>query len=402
MMRLLFVDDDPVVLEQIRGELGHARLQYDAVFVEDGASALAAVEGGEFDAIVTDLRMPKMDGAELLSQVRNRHPKVVRICMSGAVDDADFMRAMPVAQQFLSKPIVGEALREVVNRACSLNSILHHQGIRALVGRLTSLPATAQTFHELSEAMTQPNAHTADISRIVSKDTALCLKTLQIVNSSFFRRSAPITSIHAAVTFVGMEMIRSLALSACMFNALDASPAASKLLRDLQSRSMRKAHFARTLLKESRHADEAFTAALLLDVGQAVLAMCSPQMFSEVIQIARESNRPWHEVEKEAFGVAHPEVGAYLLGLWGLPLELIEAVAYHHTPSRVKHAQTAMLAAVHVADAVIDATADQPEKLLNKLDAAFIARTGVHRCLTEWDIDPDEDVHTAQQKADAP
>jgi HD-like signal output (HDOD) protein len=114
------------------------------------------------------------------------------------------------------------------------------------------------------------------------------------------------------------------------------------------------------------------------------------------MKIARETTRPWHEVEREAFGVAHPEVGAYLLGLWGLPLELIEAVAYHHTPSRVQHAQTAMLTAVHVADAVVDATADQPEKLLDKLDAAFVARTGVNRCLMEWNIDPEEDAHTAQ------
>jgi HD-like signal output (HDOD) protein len=399
MMRLLFVDDDPHALDQIRHEISHARLHYDVVFVDSGSSALAALGGGEFDALICDLKMPGMDGPSLLAQVRNQFPNVVRVCMSGAVDDADFMRAMPVTHQFLSKPIVGDALREVVERACSLNSILHHQGIRELVGRLNALPATAQTFQDLSDAMTQPNTHTADISRIVSKDTALCVKTLQIVNSSFFRRRQPITSIQAAVTFVGMEMIKSLALSACVFNALDASPAALPLLRDLQTRSMRKAHFARTLLKDSRHADEAFTAALLLDIGQAVLALCSPQMFSEVMQIARESNRPWHEVEKEAFGVAHPEVGAYLLGLWGLPLDLIEAVAYHHTPSRVKHAQTAMLAAVHVADAVIDATADQPEKLLNKLDAAFIARTAVNRCLTEWDIDPDDDVRTAQQRA---
>lgn len=398
MMRLLFVDDDPLALEQIRREIGHARLHYDVVFVDSAKGALGALEGGEFDAIVSDLRMPDMDGPTLLAQVRNQFPNVVRLCMSGSMEDSDFMRAMPVTHQFLSKPIVGDSLREVIDRACSLNSILHHQGIRALVGRLNALPATAQTFQALSEAMTQPNTHTADISRIVSKDTALCVKTLQIVNSSFFRRRQAITSIQAAVTFVGMEMIKSLALSACVFNALDASPAALKLMRDLQSRSLRKAHFARSLLKDSRHADEAFTAALLLDIGQAVLALCSPETFAEVIQIARETNRAWHEVEKEAFGVSHPEVGAYLLGLWGLPLELIEAVAYHHTPSVVKHSQTAMLAAVHVADAVIDATADTPEKLLNKLDAAFVARTGVNRCLTEWDIDPDEDVRTAQQK----
>lgn len=398
MMRLLFVDDDPQALEQLRRELVHARLLYDAVYVDSGEAALRALAGGEFDAIISDLGMPGMDGPALLASVRDKYPRVVRVCMSGAIDDGDFMRAMPVTHQFLSKPCVGEALRDIVERACSLRSILHHQGIRELVGRLNSLPATAQTFEELSAAMTQPNTHTADISRIVSKDQALCVKTLQMVNSAFFRRSSPITSIQAAVTFVGMEMIKSLALSACVFNALDASPAASKLLKDLQIRSMRKAHFARTLLKDSRHADEAFTAALLLDIGQAVLALCSPEMFTEVIQIARESKRPWHEVEREAFGVAHPEVGAYLLGLWGLPLELIEAVAYHHTPSRVQHAQTAMLAAVHVADAVVDATADQPEKLLDKLDAAFVARTGVNRCLTEWNIDPQEDAHAAQQK----
>ena len=398
MMRLLFVDDDALAREQIRRELSHARLHYDVVLVDSGAAALAALDGGEFDAVISDLRMPAMDGPELLTRVRERFPAVVRVCMSGAMDDTDFLRVMPVTHQFLSKPIVGDALRDVIDRACSLNSILQHQGIRALIGRLSALPATARTFQELSEAMTEPNTHTADIARIVAKDTALCVKVLQIVNSSYFGRRTPITSIQAAVAFVGMEMIKSLALSACVFNALDASPAASRLLKDVQARSLRKAHFARNLMKDSRHADEAFTAALLLDVGQAVLALCSPQTFSEVIQIARESMRPWHEVEKEAFGVAHPEVGACLLGLWGLPLELIEAVAYHHAPSTVKHSQTAMLAAVHVADAVIDATADQPEKLLNRLDAAFVARTGVNRCLNEWDIDPDEDAHAAQQK----
>jgi HD-like signal output (HDOD) protein len=398
MMRLLFVDDDPQALDQMRRELIHARLHYDAVFVDSGESALAALSGGEFDAIISDLRMPDMDGPALLSEVRERYPSVVRVCMSGGIDDADFMRAMPVTHQFLSKPCVGEVLRDVVERACSLRSILQHEGIRALVGGLNSLPATAHTFEELSQAMTQPNTHTADISRIVSKDQALCVKTLQLVNSAFFRRGSPITSISTAVTFVGMEMIKSLALSASVFNALDASPGCSRLLKDLQTRSMRKAHFARALLKDSRHAEEAFTAALLLDVGQAVLALCSPEMFCEVIRIARESKRPWHEVEREAFGVAHPEVGAYLLGLWGLPLELIEAVAYHHTPSRVQHAQTAMLAAVHVADAVVDATADQPEKLLDKLDAAFIARTAVNRCLSEWDIDPELNAHAAQQR----
>jgi HD-like signal output (HDOD) protein len=117
-----------------------------------------------------------------------------------------------------------------------------------------------------------------------------------------------------------------------------------------------------------------------------VLALSAPEKFEQMIELARATGRAWHEVEAEVFGAAHPEVGAYLLGLWGVPLDLIEAVAYHHTPSKVQHAHTSVLAAVHVADAVVDATADRPARLQDRLDAGFIARTGVSRCLSAWNI----------------
>jgi len=124
---------------------------------------------------------------------------------------------------------------------------------------------------------------------------------------------------------------------------------------------------------------------------QAVMALGAPEKFERMIELARSTGSAWHEVEPEVFGAAHPEVGAYLLGLWGLPLDLIEAVAYHHAPSRVQHANTSVLAAVHVADAVVDATADRPAKLLDRLDASFVARTGVSRCLSAWNIHIDAD-----------
>jgi HD-like signal output (HDOD) protein len=329
--------------------------------------------------------------------VREQYPHVVRLCLSGTVDEDALVRAMPMTHQFLGKPCSADALCEVVERVCSLRAILQNDAIRQLIGKLNSLPTTPQTFEALSSAMSQPNAHTDDIAKIVSKDTSLCIKILQIVNSAFFRRGAPIASIHAAITFVGMEMIKSLALSACVFNALDASPIASKLVQDLQARSIRKAHFARMLLHESRQADEAFTAALLLDIGEAVLALADPQKFERMVATARNSHRPWQEVEPEFYGVAHPEVGAYLLGLWGLPLDLIEAVAFHHAPSQVQHGQTRVLAAVHVADAVIDATSDHSARLLDNLDADFVERTEIVRCLKAWNIDTDTDVQSAQR-----
>ncbi len=397
MKRILFVEDDAALRAQLRATPTLERARWQLVFARSGEAARSELAGADFDAIVCDLDLASVDGPALLETVQQSHPNTVRLCLAGSAEGEAFLRAVPVTHQFLSKPCHPDTLCEVLERTCALREILGRPQIRALVAKLRQLPATPQTFTALAEAMARPNAHVDTITGIVSRDTSLSLKTLQIVNSAFFRRSATINSIGAAVAYVGLEMIKSLALSACMFNALDASPQASGLLQDLQARSLRRAQFARMLLEGSRHADEGFTAALLLDVGQVVLALGSPQQFERMCTAARERGAPWHAVEPEFFGAAHPEVGAYLLALWGLPLELIEAVAYHHAPSRVEHGQTEVLLAAHVADAVIAATGDCPARLLDRLDPAFVARPEIARRLKDWMLDPDGAVPAAQQ-----
>jgi len=396
MRRILLVDAAPAPLAQLQQALQALRPQWETASANSVTAAMVTLSQRRFDAVVSDIGSAGLDGAQLLTQVRDGHPNVARLCLSDNTDDDAFLHTAPVTHQFLSKPCNVEHLCEMLERICSLRDILRSGAIHELIGNLKALPATPQTFEALSEAIARPNAHAADITQIVSADTALSVKVLQLANSAYYRRGAPVTSIQAAISYAGLEMIKSLALSACVFSALEASPAAIKRLQDLQGRSLRKAHFARMLLRESRHADEAFTAALLLDIGQAVLALSAPEKFEHMVELARSSGRAWHEVEPEVFGAAHPEVGAYLLGLWGLPLDLIEAVAYHHAPSRVQHAHTSVLAAVHVADAVVDATADRPAKLLDRLDASFVARTGVSRCLAAWNIHLDADELQAQ------
>jgi HD-like signal output (HDOD) protein len=385
--RRVLLIDQPAATNGRTAREWSQRMPWDVVCVPSAEAALEQLAGARFDALVSDLDSPGIDGAELLARVRERYPDVCRLCLTDRLDEAAFVRAVPVTHQFLSKPCRPETLYEVVERICSLRSILENEAARGFVSKLKSLPATPQTFTVLAEAIDRPNAHTAAITDIVTQDTSLSVKLLQIVNSAFFRRGAAITSLPAAVNYVGLEMIRSLALCACVFNALDAVPRANSLLRDLQARSLRKARFVHELLRDSRHADTAFTAALLADVGQAVLAIGSFEQFERMQSVARERAAPWHLVEPEFFGVAHPEVGAYLLGLWGLPLELIEAVAYHHTPSRIEHQELEILTAVHVADAMVYAGADQPLLRREELDAAFIARPRVARYLRAWNID---------------
>jgi HD-like signal output (HDOD) protein/CheY-like chemotaxis protein len=396
-MRILFADSDTGVFERLGSELSRERPGWQLKFVQSGQEALAELDSAPFDALLTAMNTAVIDGPELLARTRERHPQVVRLCLPGDLQDEAFLRAMPVAHQFLSTPCRADTVLEVIERACTLRSILHDTATRELIGKLKALPAAPQTFQALSAAIARPNAHVSDITGIVSKDTALAIKTLQIVNSAFFRRSAPIMSIQAAVTYAGLEMLKSLALCACVFDALDEAPAAGKLLVDLQARSLRKAHLARLLLGESRFAAEAFTAALMLDIGQAVLALGDPEKFERMVASARSQQLAWHQIEAEFFGAAHPAVGACLLGLWGLPLELVEAVAYHHSPSHAQHAQIHVLAAVHVADAMVESGVDESRKLLLQLDAKFIARPEVQRCLRDWHIDESTDVRSAER-----
>lgn len=395
--RVLFVDEDTTTVATLRQAFAPDRSAWDTVFVQSCEEALAQLEASRFDAIVSDLALARMDGSQLLAQVRERHPDVVRLCLSERVDDEAFLRAVPVTHQFLRKPCHPDTVREIIERACSLGELLQNRAVRQLISRLDGLPATPQTYQQLSAAMASPTAHTADISEIVSNDHALSLKTLQIVNSALFRRTGAITSISAAINFVGLEMLRSLALSACVFSAVEASPATAALLADLQARSVRKARCARALLADGHGADEAFTAALLVDVGQAVLALADPGRFATMVQLARRREQPWHLVEAECLGATHPQVGACLLGLWGLPLELVEAVANHHVPSAVEHANTRVLAAVHVADALVDAASGAPQPLSAHVDAQFIARPEVRRCLREWHVDVDADTRSLQR-----
>jgi HD-like signal output (HDOD) protein len=399
MKRILFVATGTALLERLRPALASQRARWQMEHVPSGEAAIAGLEGAEFDAMIGDLSMLGGEAPALLTRAQQLLPNMVRVCLADTLEGDAFLRAVPLTHQFLSKPCNAETLFEIVERTCAVREILGRPVIRTLVGKLQQLPSTPQTFKALSEAIAEPNAHSDRIAEIVGQDQALSVKTLQIVNSALFRRSAPISSIHAAVAFVGLEMIKSLALSACMFNALESSPAASRLLRDLQLRSMRRAQFARMLLEGSRYAQEAFTAALLLDIGQAVLALGSPEQFQQMIALAQSRGQHWYQVEPEIFGAAHPEVGAYLLGLWGLPIELIEAVAYHHQPSRVAHRQTDVLLAVHVADAVTQINPENPGNVMDRLDPEFAERPEVALCLKSWMLDPEPVPGLAQDPA---
>lgn len=377
MTRIIFVDDEQSVLDSLRDLLRKQRKQWDMVFARGGAAALEEFAKAPFDVAVSDMRMPGMDGASLLLEIKNRWPGTARIILSGHAEREAVVDSLPVAHQFLSKPCDAETLRETIERACGLQVLLQEPEVRGAIGKLDKLPSVPRTYWELSRAAALPGVSLNDLARIVEKDVAMAVKVLQVVNSSYFGLARRLSTIQQAVSHLGVELIKALALTTQVFEA--AGKIRGLSVEEFQEHSLVTAKLAKRFARSPQSANEAYTAALVHDAGKIVLAMSMGRRFAEVGQDATSSGRPTHVVEREHFGVTHAEVGAYLMALWGLPLNIVEAVAHHHNPSALLGRPTDVLLAVHVADALMEAQGTD-----ELLDLAFVEAAGATAELPGW------------------
>ena len=355
MNRILFVDDDPNVLGGLANLLRAERRRWEVVCVPSADAALERLGREAFDVVVSDMRMPHMDGAALLARVKQLYPATARLVMSGHADPSAVLRALPVAQQYLAKPCDPLHLRQVIERTCALNSLLSGEAVRRAAGTLDKLPSVPTTYLALTQAMARSNLSMAEVVKILEQDPAMCAKVLQLVNSAYFGLSHRLTSLRQAVTYLGLELLASLVLSAHIFGTVAAESLGGLCLESVQQHALATARLVRQFaVGDKKLAEDVFASAVVHDVGEIVLALALGPEYGRVRQLA-ESRQPRHLVESEELGASHAEVGAYLLGLWGLPFAVVEAVAHHHRPSRLgRREDCRLVAALHVADAMAD------------------------------------------------
>lgn len=377
--RILFVDDEPQILNALENALRRQRRTWDMVFALGGAAALEALDHTAFDVVVSDMQMPGMDGAALLTRVKASHPGVARIILSGHADQDAVVRALPVAHQFLTKPCDGDQLRQAIDRTCGLQQLLRGELVRQMAGRLDRLPSAADAYWALTRALGDPHVSLAGVAAIVERDPAMSAKVLQLVNSAGFGLSRRVTSILEAVQFVGTNTIKGLVLTAQVFSLANRVSVAGLSVSRLQEHSLLTARVAKRLVGRRDIAEDAFAAGLLHDIGQLVLALGVPSRYTAVLADARDHGRPLHTVEYEVLGVSHAEAGAYLLGVWGLPFAVVEAVAYHHRPSPVSEGDRDLLAVTHVAEALVEAGGNDPA-----VDASFLESGPWTNQLAAW------------------
>lgn len=391
MRKIIFVDDEPGILGGLKRMLRSKRDEWDMTFVDAAQKALVELDGKDYDLIVSDMRMPEMDGATLLTEVQKRFPDVVRIVLSGHTEPEALIRVMPVAHQFLSKPCNGQNLLEIVKRTCDLQDLLRQKSVKAIVGKIESLPPVPQTYESLTRLLMNPGSNLREISNVVEQDPALAAKILQLVNSAFFGLSQRVSDIHTAITYLGTTMLRNLVLSVEVFKLFKPEdPDIRMAMEKIQKHSFLTGQISKQLLNDRDLSEDAFMAGILHDVGKLIIMRDFPLEYKEIQELGQKIDKPLYEIEYDVLGTSHAEIGAYLLGIWGIPNAIVEAVAHHHNLQRLDSKEFGAPAAVYVANKLAHAQAEgslifsQKEEKPFGLDTNYLEELGVKGCLPKW------------------
>ncbi len=352
--RLLFVDDEPMVLKGLQRSLRGMRREWEMTFVAGGREALDAMRRDAFDVIVSDMRMPEMDGAQLLEIIKQDHPRVVRIILSGQLDREMTLKSVRLAHQHLSKPCEADVLKDALAKTFALNRILAHEGLKKVVAQIDALPSMPAICMEVMEAVQAPEASIQNVADIIARDLGMAAKMLQMVNSAFFGLCRRVTDIRDAVVLLGLDAIKSLVLSVNVFSAFNKEKLSGLDFDGLWDHSLVTGGYARQIMRsaeQSRDAvNAAFMAGMLHDVGKLILAVNFGEAYREALEAPPEDTRTLWAREQALFGASHAEIGAYLMGLWGLETALLAAIAFHHNPHQSQVREFGPVAAVHLAD----------------------------------------------------
>jgi putative nucleotidyltransferase with HDIG domain len=379
MRKLLFAPADPRTCKAWEGTLRTYKDVWEAHIVLDAATAHKQLSETEWDAVIAHLA--SQNGTSLLMKARESFPEAVRI---GVVSPGQLRAPQPsCVHQLVADPLDLQELEVAVERSCRLRDLLRGERICQTVGELGELPSAPGVYLQLVAQLNRPETSIGEIAEIIEGDVGTSARLLQLVNSVIFRTSREIVTVKMAASLLGLNVIKNVILSMEAFQAFQKIPAIPGFSwEELQTHCRLTAAITGQMHLPVEIRDAAIVAALLHDIGKLVLACKMPDRFARLVARAHAEEKPLYQVEEELWGITHAEVGAYLLGLWGLPLRVTEAIAYHHAPSTVPHQRFDALAALYVANLL--AHESEGTRVDRRWDLQFLERVGALPLLSGW------------------
>jgi putative nucleotidyltransferase with HDIG domain len=221
--------------------------------------------------------------------------------------------------------------------------------LRSIVRNISELPTLPQVVTVILSLIDSPDSSAEDINKVMEKDPSLVGKILKLVNSAYYGLPNKVNSVRQAIVILGFSTVKSLAISASVFDMFDSSRETGFDREQFWTHSIGCGCVSRLVGNREAGVDQetSFVVGLLHDIGKMVLDQYAPREFDTIIQLARARSLSFYDAEREVLqDTNHAEIGAWVAEQWKLSEELTEAIRHHHEVGGLEDHSTAVLAAV--------------------------------------------------------
>ena len=350
MKRILIVDDEIQILKSLSRIFFET--DYEILTAESGEAALRLLENSEVNLVISDMRMPLMDGYELLSRIKESYPNIIRIILSGYTEETSVFKAVlhNIAKYYILKPWSNEDLLLHVRQIFETEDLLKSKDLLLLINNIETFPTIETSYQKILE-MIDRDEEIRSISAEIEKDFAISSKLLQIANSAFY--GIQTGSVKHATVYLGLQNLKSLIYSTAIINSFDSasirnhSSVASLWQHALLTNKL--LHYIYEVYLGKKLPEAASSSGLLHNIGSLILILNYPGKYIPIITSTEEESPGLTKMEQDAFQVTHQEIGGYLVTWWGLPFPIVESALFHHRPLDPCVMNKEIVACVHLA-----------------------------------------------------
>jgi HD-like signal output (HDOD) protein/CheY-like chemotaxis protein len=388
--RILFVGDDQGLFQEFTRESAGAGAPWEAHAALSGEQALAQCESTQFDAVVTASRLEGMTGVALLDALVDQYPKVMRLVLSDLADVQWTMKCIGHAHHHLLQPCAATTLLSALDQAFAQEAWLPSAPVQDLVAQMRQVPSPPKMYFQIVEEIRSPDSSLEKIGALIAQDPAVSAKVMQLANSAVFALQLQIVHPFEAIGYLGLETTKAIVLLAHTYASFDKLKGVGFDINDLWRHSVAVGQLAQRIARMENSgtemAEQSFAAGLLHDLGKLLLAANLPKLFAQVLDHARAEHCHLWEAEARLMpGAGHAELGATLLGIWGLHRPITEAVALHHSPWRQRERSFSPVTAVHAAN-VFDHESQPDYNVLipSQVNMAYLKDLGLADRVDDW------------------
>ncbi len=348
MKKILVVDDETAILNSLRRVLQN--LCYEVVSADNGIKALELMAGQPIDLVISDMRMPGMDGYELLSRVKELYPNTVRIILSGYADEKLVMKALlkNIARTYLFKPWDNKELAELIGYLFETENLLQCN-LLSMINNAEDLPTIKSSYSQILSKIDQ-DAEIAVVAKAITADQTVAGKILHIANSAFYGLKTG--SVMEAIKYLGLKAIRDIVLSTPIMDAFKVS---GRLVAIMDNQWTHAFYTNKVLVFlyekffRKKLSEIEGNAGLLHNIGCAFLIKHRHVDYMAIKKRSAQESSFDSELERDILGFTHCEAGGYLLSWWDLPYPIVECALYHHTPFDKRIINKELVMSVHLA-----------------------------------------------------